>query len=46
LVQRVTCGPLFRQSGGTSRYLVAMRNLVAIRGIADIDQSAPANLDL
>jgi hypothetical protein len=43
-----------RTSGVTSRdfrfwhtrYLVAMRNLVAIQGRADIDQAAPINLDL
>jgi len=31
---------------GTSRYLVAMRNLVAIQGMADIDHAAPIKLDL
>jgi hypothetical protein len=31
---------------GTSRYLVAMRNLVAIQGMADIDQATPIKLDL
>ena len=36
----------FTSASGTSRYLVAMLNLIAIRGMADIDQAAPINLDL
>ena len=28
------------------RHFVALRNLVAVGGIADIDQAAPINLDL
>jgi len=31
---------------GTSRHFAALRNLVAVGGIADIDQAAPINLDL
>jgi hypothetical protein len=31
---------------GTQRHFAALRNLVAVGGIADIDQAAPINLDL
>jgi hypothetical protein len=31
---------------GTSRHFAALQNLIAIGGIADIDQAAPINLDL
>jgi hypothetical protein len=31
---------------GTSRHFAALQNLVAIGGMADIDQAAPIKLDL
>jgi len=43
---RTCLQPIAMYANGTSRYLVAMRNLVAIRDIADIDQATPINLDL
>jgi hypothetical protein len=37
---------MIKSGCGTSHHFVALRNLLAIGGIADIDQAAPIKLDL